>query len=325
MSNNERVEILHRLSNTNPLIPLSTEYTISSNEKEFNRVSESLINYFFWMQAKFKNLKDGGKLDLRDIIHMEENLERVRYQLHERLFTIIDPKVRELIFNDIRNAIVNFIYSIFRVTPKYYITKTGEIRKDENSHMWAPEFYKIARAWPLLKSLLIDKEIFDPFAGAGNLSFHLVGRGIIKRAVLGDLSYFGGSPLNGDEIYYDPFLNFGLYSSFFNGLPELFKPDNRRISFLTMNALNPAFGKRSFDYILTDPPYGKNLNDGGIKSFLKFTESLLPLARKGIIYLIPQEWNSVLINNGFNMQQLTNDLSLGQSKLPTNYVLVRGG
>lgn len=75
---------------------------------------------------------------------------------------------------------------------RFFIDHGGNLSVDNRSQRWTPEHYKIAEAWPIFSTLLKDKTILDPFAGAGTLVNLLASREIPKEVYMTDLSYEDG-------------------------------------------------------------------------------------------------------------------------------------
>jgi hypothetical protein len=269
------------------------------------------------------------KIHPRDLVHYDHQIEAIEYGI-ERLKITVNAEGLASIRSDLKKAIIDCWYGLMmRRIPRFFHATSdinpGEIELvlDNETHSWSPEFYKIAEGWPTLSAILKDKVILDPFAGSGTLLNLLVARGVPSRAIYSDQSYAGGADLNGKHNWYAAQQNRQSSQLLFDNLPSWYKPDFSRVAgYTTAIAQKLPFGTKCVDYIFGDPPYGKNLDDGGIGVLFGCLPEFSRVAREGSVLLIPTEWVRELRNSGQNVTQLTKDVSKGTSKLPVCYVLV---
>ena len=319
------------LAATDEIIEGLTQKNIVTHEREFEILASELgkINALLLSITTDPRVN----MDFRDRDHIRQTLQAIEYKLQHRFWPTFDPLALGEIRRDIRKSWISVLYPIYRLLPHFYIDEQNEVIADTKSSLWAPEFYKIATARDIIKARLTGKKVFDPYGGAGMMMMYLASEQIPAKIYLGDLSYPGGKPLLPDRnIQYHPELNMQLYSSLADGLPGFYRPrvHERIDEFITMDANHPPFGPgdKDIDIIFTDPPYGKNLPDGGIGGFLVALPGLLNLTREGGIFLIPMEWLPILQDSAqareleeYNFIQLSGDLSLNQSKIPTCLVM----
>lgn len=275
----------------------------------------------------------GLGLDSRESDHIEANLGRIDYMLRERFPVYREGPALDVVRRTIRKALVNTVYPAYRLLPKFFVDGDGELQADKQSHKWAPEYYKIARSWEVLKSEVSGKDIIDPFGGPGMLLTYLAARDVPKSVVLADIAYPGGmkleDSLEGKAVNYQPWLNIHLFQSMLDGLPAYYRePYLSNIKgVVTADARALPFRPNSFDLVVGDPPFGINLNDGGQDLFFEMLPGLLDIGREGGLFMIPDAWQDGVAryseNKGYQAEQLTEDLSLGQSRIPTSIVRIR--
>lgn len=270
--------------------------------------------------------------ELRDLQHFRINIEALEYQLIHRLCVTTNAPGLAEIRAEIRSRLQGAIFSLLiKKIPRFFVRQAEqdgeqlmERQIDLCSQKWTPEYYKLAISWPTLKTILQDQELLDPFAGSGVLAHVLSAHGIPKSLVCADLSYPGGLTLNDTDYYYDPQLNTHMMRIMFDDLPSWYKPEGIRNKsmFVTHDANQLPFPNRAFDMIVTDPPYGFNLNDGGIEFFVTVLPELLRVVRKGCLLIVPQAWLNELDKRGVNFDLLVNDLSNGSSHHPTVLIYI---
>jgi cytidylate kinase len=253
--------------------------------------------------------------------HFYHSLHNAEYKL-KRLGTnntVGIDSVRE----DLHKDLIHAAFSILiKNLPRFVMEENGKIKIDTISRYWTPEYYKIAEAWPTLTSMLKDKTVLDPFAGPGTLLNLLSYRNIPKSICYGDISYIGGKPINGSELRYVPELNTQMVNVVFDALPSYYKHHSKALGYVTSDAKKLPFDSKSFDYILGDPPYGKNLQDGGVIFFVSALDELQRVTKYGGIYLVPCSWLPVLSELSVTYTVLTNDLSSGDSNNPVQYIVI---
>ncbi|HEX5447735.1 MAG TPA: hypothetical protein VFW90_00845, partial [Candidatus Saccharimonadales bacterium] len=158
----------------------------------------------------------------------------------------------------------------------------------------------------------------------GTLMNLLVARGIPSQALYSDICYRGGETVNGSDYWYSPELNAQAAQLLFDNLPSWYKPDFSTIrGYITADARRLPFDDNSVDYIVTDPPYGKNLASAGLGVVCGSLPEFNRVAKEGSILLIPLAWVKEIKATGADVKQLTGDLSKGHSKTPVCYVLVK--
>lgn len=207
--------------------------------------------------------------------------------------------------------------------PRFFQDANGNSRLDEKSHKWTPEYYKIAEGWPFLSSKLKDKKILDPFAGAGTFMYLLAARNIPKHVAMTDKCFPGGSPIDDDGNFYAPQLNRDMASILFDDLPSWYKPDFSNVQVMDASDSRHIDVKdKSLDYIVADPPYGKNC-EGGIGLLLGNLAEFNRVAKEGSILLVPLDWKKQIRDAGYELEELTGDVSRGTSGFPVCYVHVK--
>jgi 16S rRNA G966 N2-methylase RsmD len=214
---------------------------------------------------------------------------------------------------------------MMKEAPRFFADEEGKPIIDKDSKSWTPEFYKVAEGWPVLSSLLKDKKILDPFAGAGTLINLLVARNIPESAVMSDIAYNGGKPVDKEGHTYLPVLNNQISQLLFDNLPSWYKPDFTPIrGYVTASANQLPLKDNAFDYVVADPPYGRNCATGGIGLLLGSINEFNRVATEGSILMVPVDWVKEISAAGHNVTLLTKDVSRGHSKLPVCYILVEG-
>lgn len=264
-----------------------------------------------------------GKVHPNDVTHFEHQFESIRFNM-DRLGVMTHPTGIESVRNDLKKAITDCWFGLMmKEAPRFFSDARGEVTLDTESQNWTPEFYKIAEGWPVLSTLLKDKQILDPFAGAGTLINLLVARNIPESAILSDIAFSGGRPVDKEGHTYLPVLNNQISQLLFDNLPSWYKPDFSPIKgHVTANANKLPIKEDAIDYVVADPPYGKNCAAGGIGLLLGSITEFNRVAREGSILMVPVEWVSEIEAAGHNVKLLTKDVSRGHSKLPVCYILI---
>jgi len=208
-------------------------------------------------------------------------------------------------------------------TPRFFRNPEGKVLIDDKSQTWTPEFYKIAEAWPIMTRMLKDKVILDPFAGAGTLANLLASRGIPSKIYVSDIAYEGGVPLDDEKSVYATDLNRQMYEVLFDDLPSWYKPNHSAIQEpITADVRNIPLFDKSVDYVVTDPPYDKNHKGGGVELLMSALGEMTRVAKRGCILLVPEHWLPILEKEGYNIRQMTKDVSNGISGFPTCYIFI---
>jgi 16S rRNA G966 N2-methylase RsmD/cytidylate kinase len=262
--------------------------------------------------------------------HFEYNFQSAMYNL-DRLETIIHPAGIRDIRQQIKKSLVDcWLGLMMKTVPRFFEDKNGNITLDTVSHAWTPEYYKVAEAWPILSTILKNKRVLDPFGGAGTLINLLAARGVISNATVTDIAYRGGTPIDDNGNVYAAELNAQMTHVLFDSLPSWYKPDISRIERFQADARAIPLPDGSFDYIITDPPYGKNHSSGGIGILIGCLPEFERLTRKGSILMVPMgpegsgklDWPTEIAHAGFPVTPLTGDISRGDSGFPLCYIKV---
>ena len=286
-------------------------------EWEFQALRETLATL-----AQLHIMLD-GTVHPNDVTHFEHQFGSIRYNM-DRLSVMTHPAGIAEVRADLKKSITDCWFGLMmKEAPRFFADKEGTPIIDTDSKSWTPEFYKIAEGWPILSSLLKDQKILDPFAGAGTLINLLVARNIPESALLSDIAFNGGKPVDKEGHTYLPVLNNQISQLLFDNLPSWYKPDFSPIQgYVTANANQLPIRDDSFDYVVADPPYGRNCATGGIGLLLGSINEFNRVATKGSILMVPVEWVKEISAAGHVVTQLTKDVSRGHSKLPVCYILV---
>lgn len=137
-----------------------------------------------------------------------------------------------------------------------------------------------------------------------------------------DLSYEDGRELERLGKFYAPKLNRKMWELLFDDLPSWYKPNRSIIKEpIASDVRILPFEDKTIDYIVTDPPYGKNCS-GGCDLLVDSINKMRRVTREGSILLIPTDWVDKLQTAGIEVKQLTLDVSRGLSSLATCYVYI---
>lgn len=267
-----------------------------------------------------------------DKSHYDHSIESIAYNI-DRLNTTIHPVGLASIRDELRKSIIDCSFGLMmKKIPRFYMAGKGQgeatdgVIFDNESHYWSPEFYKVAEGWPILSKLLEGKVVLDPFAGAGTLINLLVARGIPRSVVCSDIAYPGGQTVNNSTSWYHPHLNVEAARLLFDDLPSWYKPDMKKISgHVTSDARKLPMADSSVDYVFADPPYGKNLQSeaGGIGLLFGVLPELRRVSKEGAILMVPCGWLDELRGADIPFEQLTKDVSSGNSGYPVCYILIK--
>ncbi|HEU5187483.1 MAG TPA: hypothetical protein VFT87_03190 [Candidatus Saccharimonadales bacterium] len=267
--------------------------------------------------------KLGDKVHRIDVTHFNYQYEAIQYNT-ERLRVVLYPEGIAEVRATLRKAIVDCWFGLtMKEIPRFFEDQDGNTVLDTESGAWTPNFYKIAEAWPALSTILKDKAILDPFGGAGTLVNLLVARDIPSLAIMSDLAYKGGVPINDAGNTYLPGLNGQAARLVFDSLPSWYRPDFSPIKgYVTADARNLPFVDNAVDYIVGDPPYGRRHPTGGIDLLMSVLDECGRVSREGSIFLVPFEWPEQIERAGYKVERLTNEVSRGLSKHPVCYIKV---
>lgn len=262
--------------------------------------------------------------------HFDYQYNFARYNI-DRLTTTVHPAGIREIRQDIKKALVDCWFGLMmKQVPRFFEDAKGEISLDDISHAWTPEYYKVAEAWPVLKTMLKGKSILDPFGGAGTLVNLLAARGVIKSAVLSDISYLGGKPIDEHGHTYATEMNAQMSHVLFDNLPSWYKPNLDVIQDrVPADATKLPFDDNYFDFIVTDPPYGKNHDSGGIGLTIGCLPEFERVTKLGTIMLLPirsannkTDWPTEIERAGYPVKLMTRDVSRGRSGYPVSYAKI---
>jgi|GEM_PF-1569084 len=260
-----------------------------------------------------------------DVAHFEYQFQSILYNM-DRLKVMMHPAGIADVRASLKKSITDCWFGLMmKEAPRFFADEKDVPIVDTDSRHWTPAFYKVAEGWPILSSLLKDKKILDPFAGAGTLINLLVARGIPQSAVLSDIAFNGGKPVDRKGHTYLPILNNQVSQLLFDNLPSWYKPDFTPIQgYITASADQLPIRDNAFDYVVADPPYGLNCASGDIELLLSSLTEFNRVATEGSILMVPVEWVKEIAAAGHTVTQLTTDVSRGHSKLPVCYILVDG-
>lgn len=304
--------------------PKSTHFEDYVPDWEIEAVRNTLASLAYLKVMFDKNTR------ANDRAHFDFQYQSVLYNL-DRLETTLHPAGLKDIRNALRKALVDcWMGLMMKEVPRFFEDKDGNISLDTISHAWSPEYYKIAEAWPILSTILKKKSVLDPFGGAGTMINLLAARGIISSAIVTDLSYRGGEPIDDDGHTYAAELNAQMSHVLFDGLPSWYKPNmDIVVDRFSANAQSLPIPNNSVDYIVTDPPYSKNHDSGGIGLLIGCLPEFQRVTRKGSIIMAPLkspaagvDWPAQISNAGFPVEKLSKDISRGQSGFPMCYIKV---
>jgi hypothetical protein len=267
--------------------------------------------------------KLGDKVHRIDVTHFNYQYEAIQYNA-ERLRVVLYPEGIAEVRATLRKAIADCWFGLtMKEIPRFFADQAGNMTLDTESEAWTPNYYKIAEAWPVLSTLLKDKAILDPFAGAGTLISLLIARDIPSSAVMSDIAYAGGKPINGAGNTYLPDLNGQAARLVFDSLPSWYRPDFEPLKgYITADARQLPFADNAVDYIVGDPPYGRRHPTGGLELLLSMLDEFGRVSREGSVFLVPYEWPDQISEAGYKVDRLTNEVSRGLSKHPVCYVKV---
>lgn len=197
---------------------------------------------------------------------------------------------------------------------------------DDESQKWRISFYKMLRAQDGLE-FLRDKEIFDPCAGSCTLAVEAITYLGCKSIVCGDVCYPGGKPII-DSMYYAPKQNLKIYEILFKSLPEWARPEisSRITGLMVADARDMPIKDKSFDYVLSDPPFGISCPINGPSILIDILKESLRVSREGAVVLILPEWKTRLDkeckDRNWEWNYVTPNLS-DEGKKPMAYIHVK--
>lgn len=253
-----------------------------------------------------------------------ENFEKFANQID------LELRVEPINQDVVKKLILQASFSIFaKHGPKILTEGKNEdiqMQSDHESQKWRISFYKMLRAEKGLE-FLRGKEVFDPCAGSCTLAVEAITYLGCKSIVCGDLCFPGGKPIV-DSMYYAPKQNLQIYELIFKGLPEWARPDisSRIKGLIVADATAMPLKDNSFDYVLSDPPFGMSCPINGPGILIDILKESLRISRNGAVVLILTEWEDFL-NEKFKdlkweWNYVTPNLS-DEGKKPMAYAHVR--
>lgn len=291
-----------------------------------NNVKDWELKALETTQAKLASLgvHQHRQMHPNDLRHFEYQLEAIRYNM-DRLSITLDPDGVAKLREDIKHAITDAWYGMMmKKVPRFFVdTETDGIAFDTISQHWSPQYYKLAEAWPILSTALKDKSVLDPFAGAGTMMNLLIARGIPSQALYSDIAYPGGATLQDTSYNYLPTYNVVASQLLFDNLPSWYRPDfSPVLGHVTADAKALPLKDEAVDIVFSDPPYGKNLNDGSLEFMIECLPELMRVSKEGAILMIPMKWLNGLQESQVPFRQLTQDVSHGVSHFPVCYIKI---
>jgi hypothetical protein len=202
--------------------------------------------------------------------------------------------------------------------PRYLISDNGDIKPDNLSGpLWSPTFYRINLSLTHLRDNLKGMNVLDPFAGSGSMMHALIALNIPNTVVLNDICYRGGKPIWKDEnstgYYYYPQQNFQEYLTLFRKYDLFVKPpDFSVISGHIAKDVSQQlpFNTHEFDWVFSDPPYGRSLESKGFEGLLEYLPETLRVSRFGALLLLPESWLPDIVNRtNYKVEDLTGTLA----------------
>jgi 16S rRNA G966 N2-methylase RsmD len=257
------------------------------------------------------------RLHPSDAQHLEHTLSRSEYKLKRLQATLSQEAIMGL-RPDIRDGLLHGWANLFgRNAPRFNKTPEGEIVIDYDTTKYSPEYYKISELYQAFRHKFTNKTILDPFGGSGMMLNVFAARGIASEITLTDIQY---DESNGNV--YVPNMNLQSWQLAFDNLPSWYHPKIYPVKTYAMDARELKFPDKSFDFVVTDPPYGKNCLNGNLQIVKESIPELLRVAKEGVFMLVPEEWNDQLDDIGYSSKKITKDTSSGMSGLPTCWVQI---
>jgi tRNA G10 N-methylase Trm11 len=142
---------------------------------------------------------------------------------------------------------------------------------------------------------------------------------------LNDLCYRGGKPIwnseNGDGFYYDPEQNLREYVKLFEVYGDFVSmPNFDKISGYEASDVSRRlpFNDNEFDWVFSDPPYGKSMKTKGCDGLIEYLPEILRVSRNGALLIIPEDWLTVISASGnYKAENLTGTLAHQKTNFKT--------
>lgn len=214
--------------------------------------------------------------------------------------------------------------------PRHLIDSSGATHPDTFSAQWSPGFYRLHLAMNQLQERLQGSTVLDPFAGSGSMMNTLMALDIPESVTLNDIGYIPGSPIgsiNGKSFYYHPQANRDEYTHLFSQYQaSIPMPNFDKVEDCTSADVGEGlpFKNNAFDWVFTDPPYGRALGQVGVERFLHYLPEILRVSRNGALLLIPECWLAIIDETGtYAVENLTGTLAHKRTTFKTVVALVQ--
>ncbi len=273
---------------------------------------------------KLKKTRNTFGLDPRDGVMFDDVYPKL-IQLIPQLSKLKDNTLKKL-KQDITDQLNRAVFVFFlKGASRYLKTPAGDNKSDFVSQAWTLEYFRIEPVLPKLTQLIRGRTILDPFAGSGNDMLLVAAACSPKNIVCSDLCYAGGMYVPGTEMYYDPKRNREEIEKIYENLPDWCNPHLSRImtKYTYANAKNLPFPQNTFDWIVTHPPFGINLQPGGADYFLSLLPQLMQVVAQGIVFSSPTDWKKEFKKRNISVLDLTGDVTKSKSKYPSCFLLIK--
>lgn len=126
---------------------------------------------------------------------------------------------------------------------------------------------------------------------------------------------------NGEKFYYDPARKLTEYIKLFEKYVDFVTPpDFDKISGYEVSDVGQRlpFNDKEFDWVFSDPPYGKSMKTKGCDGLLEYLSEILRVSRNGALFLIPEHWLPQIVENGmYKAENLTGTLAHQKTNFKT--------
>jgi 16S rRNA G966 N2-methylase RsmD len=215
--------------------------------------------------------------------------------------------------------------------PRYLLSENGSLTEDNLSGpLWSPAYNRIYSSLTQLEVRLRGTDVFDPFAGSGSMEHALLSLDIPNSVTLNDRAYIGGKPITTIEqidYYYNPkrnlieYVNLFRHFSAFADVPDFNRVLNYNSVDLSLDRL--PYNNNEFDWVFTDPPYGRSLKSEPNNNILFYLPEILRVSRYGALFIIPEEWvNGLVEKTPYYIEKLTGTLSHKATRFKTVLVSI---
>lgn len=230
-----------------------------------------------------------------------------------------ESKVFQDLHPTIKHDVVMFILGVYWKRLPRWLEQNGVKVPDDRSIKYSPSFFKLAESWDVLNNLLGDQSILDPFAGSGSLAQFIDMTIATSQITCSDIHY--GSSIS---YSYLPEDNYREYVKLFSKLPTKYQLSASKINgYFFQDATDLSFPSNSFDYVITDPPYGVELEEG-FETFNNSLDELIRVTTKGVLAIVPNTWlGEKVLNEKSSIEVLLPSLGKDDAIIPTSLVLFR--